>query len=349
MLCRAGRPEPTGDGAIGKAADRRGQGSARRRRRRREVLMAFTPKLPRSVPESLQLKKPEPSVLVKARTHEMKAERLRKQEDEATRTSLVEEFEEKKNRGHGKGDDDRPDAPKPHLEFLERWKVLEAALGPISEKAKKEYAAKLGEEPRPHQVLGHLLANLPRPRLDALMRDERLPKLNVLFGHRPLQKVVADNELLQDLGIGWLTFVDAKRDLKFQLGIQSYKSAQAIALYLTVIRAAVDPKVRKTANFVTDVEVLDVAKDLLREVTTHVIAELQGAHDSFFAVGDRAAQGEQFRIDKAKKTGRAVPDADAPKGQPTLKGPSSATKPGTKPGPKPGPPPARPSPGARKA
>jgi hypothetical protein len=304
--------------------------------------MAFTPKLPPSVPESLKLKKPEPSVLVKARTHEMKAERLRKQEDEATRTSLVEEFEAKKRRGKD-GDDDRPDAPKPHLEFLERWKVLEAALGPISEKARKEYVAKLGEEPRPHQVLGHLLANLPRPRLDALMRDERLPKLNVLFGHRPLQKVVADNELLQDLGITWLNFVDAKRDLKFQLGIQSYKSAQAIALYLTVIRAAVDPKVRKTANFVTDVEVLDLAKELLREVTTHVIAELQGAHDSFFAVGDRTAMGEQFRVDKAKKSGRAVPDADAPKGQPTLRGASASSSS------KAGAPAPRPSPGARKA
>jgi hypothetical protein len=307
--------------------------------------MAFSPKLPPSVAESLKLKKPEPSVLVKARTHESKAERLRQQEDEATRTSLVHEFEQRKNRGRAGGDDDRPDAPKPHLEYLERWKVLEAALGPITEKARKEYQAKLGEDPRPHQVLGHLLAHLPRPRLDALMRDERLPKLNVLFGHRPLQKIVADNELLQDLGIGWPNFVDAKRDLKFQLGIQSYKSAQAIALYLTVIRAAVDPKVRKTANFVADVEVLDLAKELLREVTTHVIAELQGAHDSFFAVGDRAAQGEQFRVDKAKKSGRAVPDADAPRGQPTLRGPSSSTKPG----PKPTSPPPRPSPGARKA
>ena len=94
----------------------------------------------------------------------------------------------------------------------------------------------------------------------------------------------------------------------------------------------VEPKVRKTANFVTDVEVLVLAKELLREVTTHVIAELQGAHDSFFAVGDRAAMGEQFRVDRAKKSGRPVPDAQAPKGQPTLKAP-----------------PTKPSPGARKA
>ena len=293
--------------------------------------MKFTPKLPQTVADSLKLKKPEPSVLVKARTHEAKAEKLRQQEEEATREQLG----PKKKPGQKNDDDDRPEAPRPHLEFLERWKVLEAALGPISEKAKKEYAAKLGEDPKPHQVLGHMLASLPRPRLDALMKDPRLPALNVAFGHRPLQKIVADNELLQDLGVTFPVFLEAKRDLKFQLGIQSYKSAQAIALYLTIIRAAVDPKVRKTANFVTDVEVLDHAKDLLREVTTHLIAELQGAHDSFFAVGDRAAMGEQFRVDKAKKSGRPVPEQNAPKGQPTLKAPSKNAP--------------KPSPGARKA
>jgi len=288
--------------------------------------MKFTPKLPQTVAESLKLKPPEPSVLVKARTHEVKAEKLRQQEEVANRETLG------PKKKPGKDDDDKPEAPRPHLEFLERWKVLEAAIGPITEKARKEYVAKLSEEPRPHQVLGHMLAQLPRPRLDALMKDPRLPALNVVFGHRPLQKVIADNELLQDLGVTWMVFVDAKRDLKFQLGIQSYKSAQAIALYLTVVRAAVEPKVRKTANFVADEEVLTLAKDLLREVTTHVIDELQNAHDSFFAVGDRTAMGDQFRIDRAKKSGRTVPDAQAPKGRPTLTAP-----------------PARPTPGARKA
>jgi len=281
-------------------------------------MSSFTPKLPQTVAESLKLKKPEPSVLVKARTHEAKAEKLRQQEDEATREKLGPKDPRDRDKPPPK---DALQAPKPHLEYLERWKVLEAAMGPVTEKATKEYEAKLSETPKPHQVLGHLIAKLPRPRLDLLMQDPRVPALNVLFGHRPLQKVIADNELLQDLGVTWATFVDAKRDLKFQLGLNAYRSAQAIALYLTVIRAAVDPKVRKTHNFVTDVEVLDVAKELLREVTTHLIAELQGAHDSFFAVGDRKAVGEQFRVDKAKRSGRAVPDQNAPKGQPTIKAP----------------------------
>ena len=281
--------------------------------------------------ESLKIKKPEPSLLVKARTHEARAEQLRHQDELAHRTPLG---PPQKPRHGEKPTKDDPEAPRPQLEFLERWKVLDTALGPISEKAHKEYGAKLGEEPKAHQVLGHLIGSLPRPRLDALMRDPRLPALNVALAHRPLRQIIADNELLQDLGVGWLTFVDAKRDLKFQLGIHSYKSAQAIALYLMVIRAAVDPKVRKTANLVTDVEILDLAKDLLREVTTHLIAEMQGAHDSFFAIGDRSTQGEQFRIDKAKKSGRAVPETNAPTGRPTAK-PEPARA-------------APPSPGARK-
>lgn len=297
----------------------------------------FTPKLPPSVAESLKIVKPEPSVLVKARTHEAKAEKLRA-DTEAAQREKIGPAQRRPERLPLKKAAKEPEAPRPHLEFLERWKVLEAAMGPITEKAEKEYFAKLHEVPKPHQVLGHLIANLPRPRLDLLMRDERLPALNVAFGHRPLQKVIDKNELLQDLSVTWLTFVDAKRDLKFQLGINSYRSAQAIALYLTVVRAAADPKVRKTHNFVSDVEILDLAKGLLREITTHIIEELQGAHDSFFAVGDRKAVGEQFRVDRAKQSGRAVPDANAPKGRLTLNAPTASKGP-----------PIRPTPGARKA
>ena len=267
--------------------------------------MKFTPKLPHTVPKSLQIVKPDPGPLVKARTHEKKAEAIR---DEAKRA-------------------DEGEGPRPHLEFLERWKALEFAVTPTEQRAKHEWKNKLGTEPREHEVIGHLIASLPRPRMDALFKHQNIPKLNVLFGHRDLKKIVDDNELLQDLGIDWQTFLDAKRDFKFQLGIQTYKSAQALALYLTVIRAAADPKVRKTKNFVTDEEVLALAGDLLRDVTTHIIEEMQNAHDSFFAVADRKATGEQFRIDRAKKSGRAVPAANAPKGRPTPPPPKGDLRP----------------------
>ncbi|HEY4222720.1 MAG TPA: hypothetical protein VGO62_15295 [Myxococcota bacterium] len=257
--------------------------------------MKFTPKLPHTVPKSLQIVKPDVGPLVKARTHEKKAEALR---DEAKRA-------------------DEGEGPKPAAEFLERWKALEFAVGPTEDRAKHEYRNKLGTEPKEHEIIGHVIASLPRPRMDALFRHENIGKLNVVFGHRDLNKIVVDNELLQDLGIDWRTFVDAKRDFKFQLGIQTYKSAQALAVYLTVVRAAADVKVRKTRNFVTDVEVLGLAGDILRDVTTHIIEEMQSAHDTFFAVGDRKVVGEQFRIDRAKKSGRAVPAANAPKGRAT--------------------------------
>ena len=256
--------------------------------------MKFTPKLPHTVPKSLQIVKPDPGPLVKARTHERKAEKLR---DETRRA-------------------DDGDEPRPHLEFLERWKALEFAVGPTEDRAKHEYANKLGTTPKEHEIIGHVIASLPRPRMDALFRDERIGALNVVLGHRDVKDVVEKNELLQDLGIDRRTFIDAKRDFKFQLGIQTYKSAQALAVYLTIVRAAADPKVRKNKNFVTDVDVLSLAGEILREVTTHIIEEMQNAHDSFFAVGDRKQVGEQFRIDRATKSGRPVPAANAPKGRP---------------------------------
>lgn len=289
--------------------------------------MKFTPKLPYTVPESLRLKKPDPGPLVKARTHERKAEGLRSDRRQADEALEKAEAQPKK-KGAAPPEDE---GPRPHLEFLERWKALEHAVTPIEARARHEWMNRFSKEPREFEVIGHLIASLPRPRMDALFKDPHIAQLNVLFGHRDLKGVIEDNELLQDLGIDFATFVSAKRDLKFQLGIQTYKSAQAVAVYLTIVRAAVDPKVRKKKNFVTDREVLDPAGAILRDVTTHIIEEMQGAHDSFFAVGDRKVVGEQFRIDRAKKSGRPVPAADAPKGRPASSAAASAA-----PRPKPG-------------
>jgi hypothetical protein len=275
--------------------------------------MKFTPKLPRTVPASLQIQQSQPSVLVKALTHESKAERLRDQAQEAElqRDRLDRDKKPGSTKEHAEG-------PPPHLEYLERWRVLEVTVTPIEARARKEYRAKLGhDDMKGHEVLGHMFACLPRARLDAICQDERIRTLNVVLGHRPMAQVINDNEMLQDAGITHLRFIDAKRDLKFALGSNTYRSAQAIALYLSVVRAAVDPKVRKKANFVADVEVLALASGILRDLTTHVLQEMQSAHDTFFAVGDRHSVGEQFRLDRAKKSGRAVPAADAPKGKPT--------------------------------
>jgi hypothetical protein len=275
--------------------------------------MKFTPTLPKSVPASLQIQQREPSVLVKARTHESKAEQLRQRADDA---ALLRDRLERDKKTATKDQDIQ--GPPPHLEYLERWRALEVTVTPIEPRVRKEYAAKLGhDDVKGHEVIGHLIGSLPRARLDVLCADPNIAELNVLLGHRPMQKVIDNNEMLQDAGIGYLRFVDAKRDLKFSLGINTYRSAQALAMYLSVVRAAVDPKVRKSANFVSDVEVLRLATKILRNIMSHVVEEMQLAHDTFFAVGDRRAVGEQFRLDKSKKSGRAAPAADAAKGRPS--------------------------------
>lgn len=222
--------------------------------------MASYTRLPRSVPESLRYKPKEPpSPLVKARTHERKAEKIR--DDEEGRL---------------------------HFEYLERFKALEHAVEPIKESARKEWASKLGKDDMgPHELLGHLIASLPKARQDRIYRDERIGALNAVLAKRNPAKLIGDNELLQDLGITFQTFTNAKRDLKFQLGIQGYKSGQALGVFLVVVRAACDPKVKKTLNLVRDEESLKLATGILRDVTTHVIEQMQLDHDSFYAVGKR--------------------------------------------------------------
>lgn len=221
--------------------------------------MTYT-RLPKTFPESLRIKREEPTPLVKARVHERKAERIRDDDE-------------------GKG----------HLEVLERWKALEACAEEHKDKARRELSYRLGnEDPGPHEVVGHLIASLPQPRLKLLFQSPHLPALNLVLAKRSPARLLGDNEMLQDLGITFAKFTAAKQDLKFQLGLQSYKSAQALALYLFVVRASVDPKVRKRVSLVKDEEVLEPATELLRDVVTHLVEHLQITHDEFFRIGNRA-------------------------------------------------------------
>lgn len=225
--------------------------------------MTYT-RLPRSLPKSLRYAPKEPpSPLAKARVHERRAEKIR--------------------------DDDEG---KPHLQFLERWKAVEAAVEAIEAKAKKELAYKLGkEEVRIHELFGHLLTEIPRARQERLFALESIRELNLLISKRSPQRLVDKNEMLQDLGVTHKDFVRARQDLRFHLGLQGYKSAQAIALLLLIVRAACDPKVRKEVSLVKDEEVLASANALLREITTHVIGHMQAGHDRFFEVEGRKKPG----------------------------------------------------------
>ncbi len=228
-------------------------------------------RLPKSLPQSLRYEKPAPSPLVKARVHQKRAERLRDEEKERAKAGET-------------------DPTKPHLQFLERMAALRAAQEPFREKTEREFLAHLAQDTvGPHEVLGHMLAKLPKAHLSRIMQDERIGKLNALILRpaRQVQKVIDDNERLQDLGITFRSFTQKRRDLKIHLGQQSYKSAQALALYFTIIESAADPKVRKKANWVQDTEVLGLANEILRDVATHIIEHMQSQKDRFLDVGKR--------------------------------------------------------------
>ncbi len=224
-------------------------------------------KLPKSMPDSFRFQKKDPGALVKSATHHKKAERLRKGEQEAKKAG---------------------DPTRPHLQYLERYQALLHAVKPIEEKTRKEFLAHLGQEKMgPHELIGHLIAQLPRPRLELIFKDERIGTLNRLLGRRPLSKIIDDNESLDDLDIKFKDFVMKKRDLKFTMALQTYKASQALALYFTVIRYAADPKAKKKAHLVSDQEVLDVANAVLREVAAHIVEDMQARKDEFFVVNER--------------------------------------------------------------
>jgi hypothetical protein len=230
------------------------------------------PRLPKSIPQSLRYKKPPPSTAVKAQTHQRKAETLRGQEKKQSREKGA------------------VDPLQPHLQFLERMKALQAVMEEREEKVRKEYRGRFDrEDVGPHEVLGHIIATLPKPRLDLLFRDPRIGKLNatILRPARQVAKVVGENERLQDLGITFQTFTACRRDLKIHLGYQSYKSAQALGLYMVIIQAAAEPKVKKGANWVQDTQLLDLANEILREIATHIIEEHNLKKERFLDVGSR--------------------------------------------------------------
>ena len=56
---------------------------------------------------------------------------------------------------------------------------------------------------------------------------------------------------------------------------------------MVVIQAAADPKVRKGANWVQDVQLLELANEVLREIATHILEEHKLEKEKFLDVGSR--------------------------------------------------------------
>jgi hypothetical protein len=232
--------------------------------------VAYT-RLPKSLPESFKFEKKQVSNLHKAKVHEKKAEKLRSDKES-----------------------------KPHLEFLERWKALEFSVEEIKKNATKELAYKLGQNAKDHHLLGHLLASLPKPRLDLIFADERIGKLNLLLAKRTPAKLINGNEGLAERGITHKEYLVAKRDLKFGLGLQAYKASQAVALYLTIVRYAIDRKTRRKVSLMSDDEVMEVANGLMRDIVTHVVDELKIKFEKFYEVGDRSTRDGKGILKKGR-------------------------------------------------
>ena len=149
---------------------------------------------------------------------------------------------------------------------------------------------------------------LRRERLNLIFKDGRIGELNRLLAKRTPVKLIERNEALAEQGIRHKDYLDAKRDLKFNLGLQAYKSSQALALFLTIVRYAADPKAKKHVSFVKDEEVLKAANGLMREIVTHVVEEMQLKYDDFFTVGDRATREDRGILPRgrSKVPGRKV-------------------------------------------
>ena len=137
------------------------------------------------------------------------------------------------------------------------------------------------------------MASLSKPRQDLIFKQESIKTLNLLLNKRQPDKIIRNNEGLRDCGIDHRSYINARRDLKFNLGLQAYKASNAIALLLTMVRYACDPKTKKEKSLVKDEDVLGAANALLREIVTHIIEEMQLKNDSFFDVGDRRQRNER--------------------------------------------------------
>ena len=168
------------------------------------------------------------------------------------------------------------------------YRGWEAWINANRDKILKELSMLQGYDAvRDWEVLGHLVAALPPAMLKRIYGLVEIRELSVLFGKRPLPRLLANNQALKAEGINWNRFNTAKKDLRFQLGHNNYKSALALVLYLYVIRMSCDPKVKKQENFVGDDEVLQPANAILDYVTESIVQHHRLSVDDFMSAPHR--------------------------------------------------------------
>ncbi len=169
----------------------------------------------------------------------------------------------------------------PHAVFLERYLGLEFLFRDVAPQAQKHDAFVFAREASEADVLTACLAQLSRPRIDAILRLEAIPALNVVLSRKNMQTLIGRNELLQDLGLGVPDWLNARKDLRFALKSNTQKALKAVATLLLIVRAGCDPKVKKQDSLVKDIAVLEPANALLKDCVIQLIEHYQKAADRF--------------------------------------------------------------------
>jgi hypothetical protein len=170
----------------------------------------------------------------------------------------------------------------PHLAYLERWKGFEFLYRDVAPKAQKHDQFVFARDASEIDVIGACLAQMSRPRIDAILGLGEIGDLNVVLSRHNAQRLIGDNHLLEELDVTVQTWLTARKDLRFALKAKPIVGLKAVATMLLIVRAASDPKVKKTEHLVKDTAALEPAIRLLKDCVTHLIEHFQKEHDRFF-------------------------------------------------------------------
>jgi len=199
-------------------------------------------------PQSMRFKPEEVPAYIKAKTHHLKANEIKE----------------------------------PYLTFLERWRGFEYLYREVAPLTQKHDAFVFATEAGEADVICACLAQLSRPRIDHILALPDIGDLNVIVSRHNNQALIGQNELLQDYKITVGEWLNARKDLRFSLKANTIKGLHAISVLLLIVRAACDPKVKKTDNLVKEPAALEPANRLLRDCVVHLIEHFQRGHDEFF-------------------------------------------------------------------
>jgi hypothetical protein len=224
--------------------------------------------MPYVPPKSLQYKEKEVEAPFKARVHLDKAEEVKE----------------------------------PHFKYLELWKGFEVLYRDQQKGSDKLLATRAGTRSSTEMdLVGSLLTTLSKPRITQVLAHAEIGLLHAALSRRNMKRILTENELLCDVGMTEQEWQLARRDLQFNLQANYWKAAGALGRMLLVVRGAADPKVRKTDNVVSDVQVLGYAYNILRFAMRHLTEQYAETHADFMGVGERERKAQADRDKRMPK------------------------------------------------